>query len=111
MSFDEFWKVFPRRIAKLAARTAWDRAMRIATPEEVVEGAKNYARWLQEPGWRPHAKHPATWLNAGCWMDELDFKPAFDVEGYKQQMERERKAREDAVRFREELQEQGVRRH
>lgn len=72
-SFEDFWKVFPRRIAKFHARTAWDKARKHASAAEIIEGAKKYAAWLEQAGpknWRPQPKHPATWLNGGCWLDE-----------------------------------------
>jgi hypothetical protein len=103
MDFEDFWRAYPRRIAKFAARTAWDRAVKIASPEQIIDGAKKYARWLGEPGWKPHPKYPATWLNAGCWMDELDSAPQFNADEYRAQLMAESKAREDARRWKEQL--------
>lgn len=67
MSFEEFWRVFPRRVAKFKARTAWDKARKYASSEEILEGARRYAL---EMGDSQYIKHPTTWLNQGCWLDE-----------------------------------------
>lgn len=74
MSFEEFWFFFPRRTAKFQARTAYDRAIKIATHEEILEGVRQYAKERQgEP--QKYTKHPATWLNGGCWMDHQAVEP------------------------------------
>ncbi|MCO1575005.1 MarR family winged helix-turn-helix transcriptional regulator [Crossiella sp. SN42] len=67
--FDEFWSIYPRKVGKTAARKAWDRALRDATPEAILTGAARFAaqRAGQDPKFTPH---PATWLNAGRWDDE-----------------------------------------
>lgn len=82
MSFEEFWKVFPRRIAKFHARTAFDKALKHGSAADIVEGAKKYAAWLKQAGWRPQPKHPATWLNGGCWLDEFEEAPTSGVSDY-----------------------------
>jgi Helix-turn-helix domain len=75
-SFREFWGVYPRRVAKEAARKAHAAAIkRGADPETLIATAQRYAgeRAGQDPR---YTKHPATWLNGGCWEDE---PPAGDV--------------------------------
>lgn len=68
--FEDFWKVYPRRVAKLAAIKAYARALRYATPAVINEGAARYAqvRAGQDPQF---TAHPSTWLNAGRWSDEI----------------------------------------
>lgn len=70
--FDGFWAVYPRRVAKLAALKAYRRAVKLATPAAILQGAMRYAKVYVGPpvGFRPEPKHPATWLNGGCWDDE-----------------------------------------
>lgn len=67
--FSEFWKVYPRKVAKEAARRMYCRALKIVDPETILRGATRYAdeRSREDPKF---TKHPATWLNAGCWDDE-----------------------------------------
>lgn len=73
--FDEFWRTYPRRKEPKRARTAWDRAIKRGTdPADIIEGARRYA--AEKASTEPRfVKHPATWLNGGCWDDEPD-KPA-----------------------------------
>lgn len=67
-AFDTFWSVYPRRTGKAAARKAWDKAHKTADAELIIGGAHVYA---EDPNRDPaFTKHPATWLNAGCWDDE-----------------------------------------
>lgn len=68
--FDTFWKIYPRRIGKLDALRAYTQALRHSTADEINEGAKRFAqeRAGEDPKFTPH---PATWLRAGRWMDEV----------------------------------------
>ena len=73
--FEQFWKVYPRKVARLAAVRAWNKALRNeADPLTIIGAAGFYAleRKMQDP---TYTKHPATWLNAACWQDEPD--PAY----------------------------------
>lgn len=70
--FTEFWATYPKRVGKDAAAKAYANALRRATHEQILAGAAAY----RDDGARKRAdvkftKHPATWLNAGCWEDEL----------------------------------------
>lgn len=68
VAFDEFWKIYPRREAKAAARKAWDKAIKRADPGAITEGARRYR---DDPGRDPKfTAHAATWLNADRWTDE-----------------------------------------
>ncbi len=69
-AFAEFWRVYPRRVGKRAARTAFERAVGRGVPaERILEGARRFAGDpnLPEPRFIPH---PATWLNQDCWDDD-----------------------------------------
>jgi hypothetical protein len=69
--FDAFWRVYPRRVGKAAARKAWLKATRVATPEEIIAGAERAARsWEAAHTSLQYVPHPATWLNAERWTDE-----------------------------------------
>lgn len=74
--FTEWWRQYPRRVARGNAEKAYARVIRsgIATSDELLAGAMRYAAEKQheEP---KYIKHPATWLNAKCWLDEPDRKP------------------------------------
>lgn len=67
-SFDVFWKTYPRRVGKQAAQKAFLKALKAATAEEIIGGAKRYA---EDPNRAASfTAHPTTWLNAGRWNDE-----------------------------------------
>jgi len=66
--FDDFWKVYPKKVGKKDAQRAWIKAIRSADPARIIEVASRYP-WNPE---RRYIKDPATWLNKGCWEDDLD---------------------------------------
>lgn len=67
--FDQFWSTYPRRVGKISARKAWDKARKTVDSETIIAGAVRYA---QERSGEDHefTAHPATWLNQGRWMDD-----------------------------------------
>ncbi|WFU53027.1 helix-turn-helix domain-containing protein [Bradyrhizobium pachyrhizi] len=74
--FDRWYAAYPRRVGRLAAAKAYQKAVdQGASPAELLNGAMRFAaecdRDRREARFIPH---PATWLNAGRWMDEQ--KPA-----------------------------------
>jgi hypothetical protein len=69
-AFESFWTQYPRKVAKLAAQKAFAQAVKKGVaPEDIIRGAMRYAaeRVGQD---HKYTKHPATWLNGGCWADE-----------------------------------------
>ena len=66
--FDEFWKAYPKKADKAAARKAWDRAVRVTDPQILIDAAMRYRN---DPN-RDDAftKNAATWLNAGSWDND-----------------------------------------
>lgn len=71
--FDRFWRAFPKRVGRLAAQRAFQKARKIATLADILGGVATYTR--TKPSYADWC-HPATWLNAGRWMDEVEAKPA-----------------------------------
>lgn len=69
--FDEFWKLYPRKIAKPAAHKAYLKALKETDHATLVAGLSAQISWgvFGEPEFTPHA---ATWLNKGRWSDERD---------------------------------------
>jgi hypothetical protein len=67
--FETFWRAYPRREAKGAARRAYEKARKSVSAETILQGAERYARerTFEDPKF---TKHPATWLNGECWGDE-----------------------------------------
>ncbi len=67
--FDAFWKAYPRRVGKEAARKAWAACIkRGVQPWHMIEGAQ----WLSDhpPDDPQFIPHPSTWLNQGRYDDE-----------------------------------------
>jgi hypothetical protein len=67
--FESWWLQYPRKVSKGAARKAYDKARKSATADELDLGAMRYAavRTGEDP---TYTKHPSTWLNNKCWLDE-----------------------------------------
>ena len=67
--FEVFWSIYPRRVAKGAARKAFARALRPASPEDIITGAKRYSQSVNGREMK-YIAHPATWLNQERWADD-----------------------------------------
>lgn len=71
--FQAFWQAYPRRIGKGAARTAFKKALKFSTAEEIIQGAIAYASHCEEMGTeKQYVPHPSTWLNGERWEDDLE---------------------------------------
>lgn len=72
--FDEFWKAYPRKIAKVRAQKTWDKVVKdpqlVGTILKAIEKQKKSRQWQLEGG--RFIPHPATWLSDGRWEDELE---------------------------------------
>ena len=66
--FDEFWSVYPRRVAKATAQKSFKK---MCTSEkvfgEIMDGLRKQIPTWKDPKYIPH---PATWLNNRRWEDE-----------------------------------------
>jgi hypothetical protein len=67
--FDKFWALYPRKVGKAAARKAWARAVKAATPAEIRWALEQQRPALLAMGER-YRPHPSTWLNGERWLDE-----------------------------------------
>jgi hypothetical protein len=69
--FEEFWKLYPRKVAKGDARKAWNQVAAIRPPLERLLKAVVVARatedWRRDGG--KFVPYPATWLRAERWED------------------------------------------
>lgn len=67
--FDDFWLMYPRRVAKKDAMKAWAR-MTIPDRVDALTALVDWRRvWrTKETDFIPY---PATWLNGERWQDEL----------------------------------------
>ena len=69
VGFEKFWLACPRRIGKEAARKAYEKARKLASDAELLEGIRRYAATRAGQD-EQYTVHPATWLNQGRWADE-----------------------------------------
>lgn len=77
LTFDDFWRIWPRKVAKKPAATAWAKATSRADPQRILDMARAYAEHPHRPlvQFIPHA---ATWLSQDRWEDELPSAPEPD---------------------------------
>jgi hypothetical protein len=73
VSFDEFWKIYPKRVGKGAAEKIWtklkvDEAL-FQSMTTSIESWKNTDQWTKDRG--RFIPNPATWLNQKRWEDEV----------------------------------------
>lgn len=70
-AFNEFYKdIYPRKMEPLKARRAFEKAVKNgADPREIIEGARRFAAATAAKG-KTYIPYPASWLNAGGWMNE-----------------------------------------
>jgi hypothetical protein len=72
--FAEWYAAYPRKKGPGAARASFNKAVKKADPQTLIDAAKRYAE--SDPQvLRGFAKYPATWLNQECWLDEPDPQP------------------------------------
>jgi len=67
--FDTWWRSVPLKRSKGKAREAYKRVRKKAEATTLLAGIERYAQEVagREPRF---IKHPTTWLNAECWLDE-----------------------------------------
>lgn len=70
-SFDEFWKVYPKKIGKKAAARSWERL----TPDEKAKAIESIPAHVSSDAWTRnngrYIPNPQTFLNQGRWDDVL----------------------------------------
>lgn len=73
--FSEFYAAYPLKRGPDGALRAYLSARRRgATHEQIMSGCRRYAEEKRDTEPR-YIKHPATWLNNGCWADEPAQQP------------------------------------
>lgn len=71
--FSEFWSVYPKRVAKAAAKRHWGRHKLDKLADQIIAAVKRYKTtemWLKDKG--KYIPNPLTFLNQGRWDDEID---------------------------------------
>ena len=73
LQFEEFWKEYPRKVGKGAAKRAFEKVIKTVTLETLVTALRRQkcgSQWTRDNG--QYIPHPATWLNQQRWEDEVD---------------------------------------
>lgn len=86
--FDLFWQAYPKKVAKFAAKRAFDKAIHLTTLDVMltaIEAQKQSEQW--QKGYIPHA---ATWIHRGQWLDETPPQSRQMPLGEKMILEKER---------------------
>jgi hypothetical protein len=72
-----FWEAYPKKKAKAEAKKVW---LRIKPSKELlntilkaISAQKETSQWQKEGG--QFIPYPASWLNKGCWDDEVETQP------------------------------------
>jgi hypothetical protein len=69
-----FWKAYPEKVEKQYALKCWKKLNGTRPSIEILlEAIRKQIEWRNDANgeFRPEWKNPATWLNKGCWDDEL----------------------------------------
>ena len=72
--FEEFWKLYPRKVSKRVAQKIWER-MPAQEQEAALEALPVHIKyWKIKETDTEFVPHAGTWLNQGRWEDELDMQ-------------------------------------
>lgn len=75
INFEEFYCLYPRKEAKREAFKAYSKAIKLIDKDTIIKGLKEYIKHIESDKIeKKYIKHPATWLNQGCWEDEYQKK-------------------------------------
>jgi hypothetical protein len=81
--FEAFWDVYPKKIAKKAACTAWKKLKMtdalFAKIMAAVEKQRKCKQWRKDGG--QYVPNPSTWLNGERWEDEVHDSRIYNLEG------------------------------
>lgn len=69
-TWELFWSLYPRRVAKKDAEKAWSR-MKEAERFDAIVALVDWRRVWVSRGEMEFVPYPATWLNGERWTDEL----------------------------------------
>lgn len=75
-NFEDFWQVYPKKVNKKEAISAWNKAKLppLQTILKSIEKQKKSSQWLEQDG--KFIPYPSSWLNKERWNDELQSSTA-----------------------------------
>jgi hypothetical protein len=69
--FEDFWKLYPKKIGKQAALKSWKKMKPpVEKCMETLQSQINSIQWKKENG--QYIPNPSTWINQGRWDDEFE---------------------------------------
>ena len=75
MSFQDFYSLYPRKMARKDAERAWNR-LTPTQQKECLEALPNYLKyWKIKETQKDYIPYPASFLNQERWTDEIDLEP------------------------------------
>ena len=75
MTFQDFYSLYPRKMARKDAERAWNR-LTSTQQKECLEALPNYLKyWKIKETQKDYIPYPATFLNQERWTDEIDLEP------------------------------------
>ena len=78
--FDRFWAMYPRKVSKGSAKKTWLKLVKGYEKEDfdqfttkIIRAVDSQVRRKKRDGDESltYWKHPATWLNGECWLDDV----------------------------------------
>lgn len=79
-SFDAWYATYPVKKAKGAALRAYRAALKLASAEDLLLALKRQVPEIETRRDAGYALHPASWLNARRWEDELPEEPKLRIQ-------------------------------
>jgi len=73
--FEDFWKEYPRKVAKKSAEKAWNKLTDIEQTKALNAITQHVKYWKTKETEHEFIPHPATWLNQARFEDELVIEP------------------------------------
>lgn len=73
--FNKFWSAYPKKKSKIYARKCFVRAIKKVSLDKMlcaIAEQKKSVDWTRQKG--KYIPHPSSWLNQGCWDDEVEHK-------------------------------------
>lgn len=70
--FDEFWKLYPKKVGKADCQRKWTRSKLDAIADKILDAVKRYTvteKWQDKNG--RYIPNPLTFLNGERWNDEI----------------------------------------
>jgi hypothetical protein len=73
--FDEFWMLYPRKVAKASARKAWQKLTEVQQLEAAKAIETHCQYWKAKETALEFIPHASSWLNGERYLDEIIIEP------------------------------------